>query len=188
MTKITLLTLLLFSNLYASCLYKISSEDIEANWTAFKTPSKIGVGGRFRDIGLDKKKFQADSIESILNGLKFNINAKSVWTRNSGRDAKLVKYFFMNMKNKSMITGSIKEYDSEDMLLSINMNGVTKEVPMKVTIDKSFLKASGIIDVFDFALNSNLSSINKACDALHKGKTWNDVEIELKVNFKKECK
>lgn len=188
MIKIALLTSLILSNLYASCLYNISSEDIEANWTAFKTPSKIGVGGRFRDIGLDKNKFQAESIESILKGLKFNINAKSVWTRNSGRDAKLVKYFFMNMKNKSMISGSIKDYDSEDMLLSIKMNGITKEVPMKVTMDKSFLKAKGIIDVFDFALNDNLSSINKACKALHKGKTWNDVEIELKVNFEKVCK
>ena len=55
-----------------------------------------------------------------------------VWTRNALRDAKLVKYFFMNMKNKSMISGVIKEYDSEDMLLKINMNGVTKEVPMKI--------------------------------------------------------
>lgn len=188
MKKFLLLTTLLISNLNAACLYNITSEDIEANWTAFKTPSKIGVGGRFRDIGLSKNKFQADSIESILNGLKFNINAKSVWTRNSGRDAKLIKYFFLNMKNESMITGSIKDYDSEEMLISINMNGVTKEVPMKVTMDKSFLKANGIIDVFDFALNSNLSAINKACDALHKGKTWNDVEIELKVNFTKNCK
>lgn len=188
MTKIALFSILLLSNLHASCLYNINSEDIEANWTAFKTPSKLGVKGRFRDIGLEKKNFKADSIESILSGLKFNINAKSVWTRNSGRDAKLVKYFFMNMKNKSMITGSIKEYDSEDMLLSINMNGVAKEVPMKVTVDKSFLKASGVIDVFDFALNSNLSAINKACDSLHKGKTWNDVQIELKVNFNKTCK
>ncbi len=187
MNKLILASLLLSFSLLADCTYTIGKEDITANWTAFKTPSKVGVGGRFRELGLKKEKFTSKNLKTTIKGLTFNINAKSVWTRNASRDAKLIKYFFSEMKNNSLITGFVKEYDDEDLLLHINLNGITKDVPMKVSLTDSIMSAKGTIDVFDFALSSNLSAINKACDTLHKGKTWNDVDLELKINFSKSC-
>lgn len=187
MNKLLIASFLLSTSLFADCTYTIQKEDFTANWTAFKTPAKVGVSGRFRDLGLKKEILKEKDLKSALNGLTFNINAKSVWTRNASRDAKLIKYFFSNMKNKSMITGFIKEYDDEDLLLHVNLNGTSKDVPMKVTLSDSIMSAKGTIDVFDFALSDNLSAINKACKTLHKGKTWNDVALELKVNFSKTC-
>lgn len=180
--------LILITNIsFADCIYTTTAEDFEANWTAFKTPSKVGVSGRFRDLGLKDKNYKGNSLKAILENKEYKINTKSVWTRNASRDAKIIKYFFTGFKNKFQISGKIKDFDEDDMLMTVNMNGIEKEIPMKVIVNDSFMTATGTIDVFDFALNKNLSAINKACDTLHRGKTWNDVDLELKVNFEKKC-
>jgi len=178
----------IFLNLtFADCNFSMTAEDFEANWTAFKTPSKVGVGGRFREMGLKKEAYKGKSLSSILEGKEYKINTRSIWTRNAARDAKIIKYFFTGFKGGFVISGKIKEFDDEDMLMSVKMNGVEKDIPMKVKVDESFLTATGTIDVFDFALSDNLKAINRACKALHQGKTWSDVDLELKVNFKKKC-
>ena len=57
------------------------------------------------------------------------------------------------------------------------MNGTTKTVPMKYHYENGKFDATGVIDLVDFAAGEALSSINKACFDLHKGKTWSDVTI-----------
>ena len=73
------------------------------------------------------------------------------------------------------------------MILALTLNGQTKEVPLTYTFEGNKLEAQGAIDVFDFVLNDQLAEINKACYALHEGKTWNDVGIALSAQFS-SCK
>jgi len=55
---------------------------------------------------------------------------------------------------------------------------------MQYTYVKEHFSANGTLDLFDFMANDALSSINKSCYDLHKGKTWNDVSIMFSTNIK----
>ena len=54
-------------------------------------------------------------------------------------------------------------------------------------VKDELLKASGTIDMFDFALNKAHASISKACYDLHAGKTWSDVAVSAEIKLEKEC-
>jgi len=68
--------------------------------------------------------------------------------------------------------------------VNITMNKKSLLVPMKYDYNKENFTATGTIDLFDFSANDALSSINKSCFDLHKGKTWNDVTIGFSTMIK----
>ncbi len=187
--KFTLFAILILNSAFSyakDCSYLITSDDLKLEWTAFKTPKKIGVKGQFKKLGITKD-LKGKTLKSLLEGTEFNIDATSVHTKNESRDAKIVKSFFKVMKSGAKITGSIKKYAKKTLIVSITMNGVTKDVPLSVELNNDKLEAVGYIDVLDFALNKSLAGINKACLELHEGKTWNDVKLELEARFSKFC-
>ncbi len=69
-------------------------------------------------------------------------------------------------------------------LLEISMNENNLTVPMRYKYKNGVFKAKGVIDLFDFKAEDALKSINRSCYDLHKGKTWNDVEIEFSTTIK----
>lgn len=85
------------------------------------------------------------------------------------------------------MTGKVAKLKKNTIELDLLINKTKKTIPLKYTLKDKELKAEGTIDVFDFLLHDNLKAINKACYALHEGKTWNDVNIALKTNLK-PCK
>ena len=105
--KILLVLALLFTSnlLFAkSCLkYNTTSTPTVVSWTAFKTPLKIGVGGRFNKVVVTTKS-KTGSLSKILTGAKFNIDSKSVDTSNSSRDLKIVSTFFKDISISGSIT------------------------------------------------------------------------------------
>lgn len=186
MNKLFFIILILsFNALSEECNYKINSNDIKLVWTAFKTPLKKGVPGTFDDYGI-QKEFSGKSLKDLLTSVKFNINTSSVNTNNKSRDAKIAKFFFGNMAGDK-ISGKFISYSKKVLTVELSMNGVTKEVPMSVTIDKENFEAKGFIDVLDFSLAKSLAGINRACLELHQGKTWSDVVLELSAKLLKSC-
>src|SRR5690606_30241289 len=129
--------------------------------------------GTFKDLGI-KEKYIGNNIEKALQGLQFKIDTNSTYTKDSGRDAKIVKFFFGMLSDKN-ITGNIVEVDEDELTIAITMNNITKEIPFSYTSENNSLTANGVIDIFDFGMNKGLMALNKACEALHQGKTWNDV-------------
>jgi polyisoprenoid-binding protein YceI len=77
-----------------------------------------------------------------------------------------------------------KEPRTGTITVEITINGTTKQVPLNYTYDKETMKSEGYIDILDFGGAEALSSINKACFDLHKGKTWSDVLIGFEMNIK----
>ena len=161
-------------------------------WTAYKTASKIGVSGTFDKVDYKRVVKSGKNFREILVGSSVNIDTSSVNSKNTGRDIKLVKFFFKQM-NANTMNAKITDIKADKKLkgkartgvvtLDVTMNGVTKSVPMKYSYDSGVFSAKGIIDIFDFSASKALSSINKACFDLHKGKTWNDVSIAFSTNI-----
>lgn len=177
---IALGVLFMSQSIFADC-FQVSEKDLSVKWTAFKTPAKVGVSGSFTKFTFDGKT-KSTSIKDIAYGLGLKIDHQSVDTANQARDAKIAKFFFSTMKGKE-IMARVTKIDDKNITLKINMNGVDRDVPMTYTILGNELRANGVIDILDFAANKQLSSINKACLALHEGKTWSDVNIELTAQF-----
>lgn len=184
--KLLLLSLFILSYGFAKdCKFTINAQDITAQWSAFKTPAKVGVGGKFTELGLTKKTYVGKTLAKAISGASFSIDSTSVFTKDSGRDKKIVDNFFKGVGN---ITGKVVKARKDSLILEITMNKVTKSIPLNLSVQNKNFSAKGTIDVFDFSMNKHLDLINKACFELHEGKTWNDVDIELVGSFQKTCK
>ncbi len=169
---------------------------IKVHWTAYKTPAKLPVGGVFDDVTYRSVAKSGINFREIFVGSTLSIKTQSVNSKNSGRDAKLVKFFFKNMNNTN-IKAKITDIKSDKRVkgkpktgifyVDISMNGITKNIPMNFSYFDGKLHAEGYIDILDFKASKALSSINKACFKLHKGKTWSDVKIGFNTAIKALC-
>jgi polyisoprenoid-binding protein YceI len=181
--KKTLLSLLTLTTLLsAQCYY--NATDVEVDWKAYKTPAKIGVKGTFDTIKLLAP--QQTTQMGLLENASLKLDTHSINSKNSARDAKLVKFFFQ-VQNVNTIDAKIISVSKKEALVAITMNGITKNIPMKLDFDKDEIEAEGTIDLGDFAMLPSLHSINKACFDLHKGKTWQDVSIEFEIKTHRNC-
>ncbi len=166
---------------------------VTVGWKAYKTPAKIGVGGTFDKVIYTPAKKEGKNFREILVGATLKIETNSVNSNNEGRDKKLINAFFallssdtitakvVDIQAKSKVTGKPK---TGTIMIEITMNNITKTVPMQYSYNKGIMQADGFIDLFDFQASKALSSINKACFALHKAKTWNDVSISFTMQIK----
>lgn len=181
-------------NLHNSCSYSQEGNMI-VNFEAYKTPDKIGVKGAFDSVEFKPAKLSGEKLSDIFVGSSVVINTKSVNSNNKKRDAKLMKFFFDNLKSEN-IKGKITEIQPDKTLsdksktgvfiANITMNGVSKDIPLKYTYSNDILTAIGTIDILDFNANKALSAINEACYDLHKGKTWSSVTIGFSTRVKFE--
>jgi hypothetical protein len=165
--------LFVMTNVSANCV-KFTNKDTKINWVAFKTPAKAGVKGSLTKFSIKPGK-EMGTIAQVLTGSTFTVDSQSVFTKNPSRDKKIVKNFFPGTK----IAGKVTAIKKGMLMTEMVMNGKKVMVPLKYSMKGNTLSAKGTIDVFDFMMHSNLKALNKACKALHEGKTWNDVNIEI---------
>lgn len=180
-TILTAIIALFSMNVMAESCFQITQKDIELKWTAFKTPSKAGVGGTFSKIQLSGE-LKGKTIANVVEKTTFEIDAKSVNTNNPERDGKLVANIFNTIKGKK-IAGKFTKMAKDTLTVQITMNGVTKEVPMSFKLNNNAIMANGYIDMFDFTMQPQVAAINKACYELHEGKTWSDVALTVLAKF-----
>lgn len=174
--------LLLASSTFADCTYY--SENAKVTWKAFKTYEKIGVGGTFDRIVFSPKS--SKTVEEFLTQSTITINTSSVNSGNAGRDATLVSSFF-KVQNIDTITAKILSAKDSKAQVEINMNGVSKPIPMNYTFQEGKIVGKGVIDLSDFTMLKSLQSINTTCFTLHSGKTWQDVEIGFEIPVANNC-
>ena len=192
MNKILLSLVTLFTITYATeaartgCVL-VQPNTMNVNWKAYKTLGKIGVGGKFTSVIYTPHALEGKNFKELFVGSKVSIDLSKIDTGNPGRDETLVKDFFSVMKGKT-IEGEIVDIKKTDkhekgkprtgiVSVKLTMNEKTLTIPMKYFYNEGKFDASGTIDLFDFAANDALASINKSCFDLHKGKTWSDVSI-----------
>ncbi|MBW3518720.1 YceI family protein [Flavobacterium sp. NKUCC04_CG] len=153
--------------------------DYTLEWTAFKTPKKVGVKGTFDKMELTDVKEAATLIAS-LEGAKFTVETPTVNSKDPLRDDKLKAGFFAKMAGN--ITGSFGAFKDGKVAVSITMNGVTKEKIFAYESTDTSVKINGSIDMIaDFSANAAFDSIHELCKDLHEGKTWTDVDIAVEI-------
>jgi len=111
------------------------ADDINVSWRAFKTFSKIGVGGVFTDIKYTPNKKQGKNFQELFVGSKVEIAPLRVDTKNPQRDKTLLDNFFNKLKG-----GKI-----EGVIRSIKRDKRTKDRK---------IKHSGVV-VIEISMNEN---------------------------------
>jgi len=177
------------------CSFTVNEDGIKVNWTAFKTTKKVGVNGTFDNVDTEIKP-NANSITHLITGSTFKINTSSVNSNKPDRDAKLVSFFFEKFVNMD-ITGLFVSATGNNKLgkgtVNLTMNGVAKDVLYTYSVVENEVKINTNIDTDLWNGQAAMVSINKACEKLHTGddgvsKTWKDVDVNVVIPFKKDCK
>lgn len=172
----------------------VQPNTMNVTWKAYKTLGKIGVGGKFTAVNYTAHALKGKNFKELFVGSKVSIDTSKIDTGNSGRDKTLVKMFFGKLSSPT-IEGTITDIKKSDkhekgkprtgtVSVEITLNKKTLIIPMKYVYENEIFNASGTIDLFDFAANNALASINKSCYKLHKGKTWSDVSIAFNTKVK----
>jgi hypothetical protein len=193
MKKTILILFSLFTISHAGGCVLVQSGDMNVTWKAYKTLSKVGVSGVFTAVKYVPMAKEGANFRELLVGSTISIDATQIDTSNLSRDKTLVKMFFKQLISTT-IEGKIVAMKADkrvkgkpytgvlDVELSFNAKKMT--IPMVYIYEKEQFKAKGIIDLFDFSAHEALGSINKSCYDLHKGKTWNDVNIAFSTHIK----
>ena len=179
-----------------TCFYSYhETAGAQVRWTAFKTSEKIPVGGQFNQANVTVGE-KSTKITDILKTVKFNIPTSSTNTANEERDAKIINSFFGAMSATDIIIGHVKNAEGDNSsgtcTFYLTLNNVEKEVTLNYILEDATVKLNGEIDLLDFNAEAAVTSLNKVCEALHKGtdgvsKTWTTVELEIETTLDKDC-
>lgn len=149
-------------------------------WTAFKTPAKVGVKGTFDEMKLSEVNQDAATLEEGLKGAQFAIVTSSASTGDPARDETLRLNFFTKLVGN--INGFFGEFKDGKVAVHLTLNGITKEKEFAYEATETGVKLNGSIDILeDFAAKDAFTALHAACNALHEGKTWSDVEIAVEI-------
>lgn len=165
--------------------YHVDASLSSLQWTAYKTTDKVPVKGTFKEVVVSKNK-EGASPQDAVDGLEFKIPVSSIFTKDTIRDAKLVKFFFGVMENTLELRGTLRMGEEQKGMLSLNMNGISKDLDFDYRVAQDTVILNAVLDLDNWKAQAALESINAACIEMHKGpdgvsKTWNEVAIEARI-------
>jgi len=170
--------------------YSVNAKTINLQWTAYKTTKKVPVKGTFKTVNLIKEYTGKTPMES-LNNLEFSIPVNSIDSNKPERDVKLVTSFFGSMKDTKSIHGVIKLDENGIGSVRLTMNGIIEKLPVTYAINDSKATVKATLQLDNWKGEAAINALNEACGELHKGedgisKTWNEVTLQIEVNFLKK--
>lgn len=175
------------------CHFTFDENATTVKWTAFKFTNKTGVGGEFKSITVTDVN-EGDSPYEVLQNATFSIPISSIDTKNPDRDKKIKEHFFNTMAETEQLKGQIKSWEegSETATLALKMNGVEKDVEVKIAVDEEKVSLTTTIDVNDFNAQASIEKLNEVCKDLHKGPDgesmlWSEVDIVVETTLEKTC-
>jgi polyisoprenoid-binding protein YceI len=176
-----------------SCKKGYDKKSTKIYFGGFKTTEKKEVLGYFNKFNVDSTKI-ADTPEEIFENATIEIPINSLDTKDVGRNGRIKKHYFRNMKNTRYLKGKIVEFkkDSNKVNLELTMNEISKVVSLNYKVVGDTLSFNGEINALDFDASKSIKALNKACEALHKGadgisKTWAEVNLYLTTVVQKAC-
>jgi len=180
--KRILLLVLAFGLISSLSAYELNGT-LGIKWTGYKLASKVGVSGTFNKIDLSIKK--SDNLTKFLKSAKVKIDAKSLESKDEGRNFNITSTLF-SLSSAKTIEGAISSVNeaNKTLVLDVLMNGVKKPTPMTYEINNNNIIAKGVIDILDFNLTSSYKAFTQTCAALHENVSYSDVNIEFTIPFK----
>ena len=178
-----------------ACSYLLEGASHELTWTAFKTSSKVPVGGTFDEFKLTSATKEGSVLELLSSG-SFSIPASSLTSHNADRDAKIGKFFFGSLLESEVLEGEVVGVSGDENAgtakVNLSLNALSKEVEMAYSIDGGSLSLEATIDVENWNAMAGINALNKVCEQLHTGedgvsKLWSQVDLKLSSSLSSKC-
>lgn len=173
------------------CAFSFSEEDIEFEWTAYKTTGKVGVPGSFNII--ETNCIDSDDPIEVIESITFAMKTASVETNNEERNGKVAEHFFTTI-NTPEITGEFASLDQVNHKAKINvkMNGISVPIEGDYTLENNRFSFNTTIDVSAWNGLPGITALNEVCSDLHKGddlvsKLWSEVDLKLNIKLVSDC-
>jgi len=170
------------------CFYSFDEAATKVFWAAYKTEDKLKVVGQFKDLKTDRADQKFSSLEALVNGINFSINSASSASGDEIRDLSLKDYFFQLFTENFEINGSLAEMSEGVVVAGIDVFGVQKNIKLTYSLEEEMLKMKGTLSLQEIGAVKAYNSIHQKCFDLHKGKTWDDVDVIIEVPILKDCK
>ena len=169
-------------------LFSLKEANNLISWTAYKTTEKKPVNGVFQKVNIIANG-EGNTIKEAINNTEFSIPVSSVFTKDTGRDFKIKKFFFGIMDKTELLSGKLILENDSIGYSNLTMNGITKKLAFKYSIKENSFNLKGSLKISDWNAENALNSLNEACKDLHKGsdgitKTWDEVTINITSTFK----
>ncbi len=179
------------NNSVEECYYSINENTIQVNWVAYKFTEKTPVEGTFNEVNITGMK-TLNSLESLVSGLSFEIPVSSINSNNPERDEKIKSTFFGNLADNEVIKGYVVSNSGTDLILSLSLNGITKEVAGTSSFENGLFSFKANLDLKIFGASAAVDALNKLCYDLHIGadgisKLWDEVEIRFQCSVNEDC-
>lgn len=162
---------------------------VKVEWTAYKTPQKIGLDGGFLAT-VYHGKTEANDLQDLLLHSRVQLEVNNVDTKDPFRDAKLVQFFF-NMMQGAVIEADVVSLEGDSkagtLVVNIAMNNRAVDVPLHYEVKEGTFRARGVLDLLDFNAQEPLKMLTLNCYAPHEGKTWEDVTVGFSFDLDKRC-
>lgn len=185
----------LFEDFYQLVKGNITDTDYKVSifWTAYKFQDSVergSVTGTFNDVFINYKNTDAATIYEYLSGAEAIINSSSVNVGNDNlKNSNLRDHFFTYFS--PVIYCKVKEISESQSkaVLSVTMNGISKDIDFQIKEDGVNLIFTGSIDNINFFnATTALDSLDVVCGAYHEYKVWPDIQLRAEVrnyvNFK----
>lgn len=178
-----------------NCLFSTNLKATQVIWSGYKTSDKIKVTGKFNNFKSAKiqKSNEYESINDLIEGLDFVIDAGSSSSGDEIRDTNLKDFFFNLLAKNLIISGQFGKLEKDSVNVILNLFGKEKSFKLKTLYENDMLQIKGNINMLsELGAIKAFKSISNKCYELHKGpdgvsKTWEDVEIFIKAPITKTC-
>ncbi len=170
--------------------YSVVPETTTVFWTGYKTTAKIPVKGQFMKLTIKNSKL-ANTAKETIDGIEFSIPVSSLFSNEESRDTKLKNFFFKIMDQTDLLSGKLNIQNDTLINASLQMNGMTKTIPLTYFIDGQMISMHGKMDILDWNAQEALASLHQQCEDKHTGndgisKTWSEVAINVESYLKVE--
>ena len=178
-----------------TCLYSYDDATSEVGFTSYKFLNKTAVGGVFENIEVESGEAN-ENPEELIESFSFKIPILSIFTKDEGRDKKIISFFFGTIDTDT-ITGKVLDLDASTgkASLEITMNDVTNNVEGDYTLEDGAFTFDAEINVDDWNATPGIEALNEECKELHidhangdtESKLWSEVGISFTTQLKKDC-
>lgn len=183
---ISLTTAALLSS-FASAL-TLDKDSAKVDFIGYKMANKVAAPGTFNGVEFKFTKLDGE-LSEILTGAKAKIDFNKIDTiKNPVRDKNIKTKLVANMKTPE-IDVEFKEVkgnnQSGEITASVNMNEMTKDIPLKYEVKDGVLKVTGTVNMDEFMHDAfELFRNDKLIQGLHGKKTFPEVDIIFEANVK----
>lgn len=167
---------------------ELDKASAKAEFAAFKMANKVRVPGFFRDVEFNFAK-TSGSVAEILSGASAKVDFNKIDTiKNPMRDKNIKDKLVAHLSTPE-ISVKFDEVKGDDkageVKASVSLNGTTKQIPMKYSVEDKKLTTIGTIKMTDFMTEAyDKFRLDKAISALHGKMTHDEVEIIFSADVK----